>query len=279
MTLLYASLLLLAVVMLANLVTAFSFVKFLVTSHGTSVELVENGAPTWYSFSLGAAHRVAGAPGFENAPVTVLEALPYGTEGAYAVLAQAAGVDGTMVGILHANNTFEYASTDASVKADLAVRPDGMALYAAKIEGESRIMVLDLTKSGTAPTNLVRGRSPRVFTDGFFIAITDKGIARIDPVSKDVAVLVPTADADLLNGSISPDGLTVSLSNTSGKTLLYTVQHTSPGDVSLSATARFIALSPVSFIGTEFIVERSASSMDVYERAPIFRKVGSLRIK
>ncbi len=277
--LLIVSGLLFIVVVLVNVALSFSFLKFVFLTHGTHVETVENGVPTWYALSFGTATKVDGAPGFNTAPMTVLEAVAYGEEGAHAVLARVPGVEGIAIGILHPNNTFENVLSDGTNKADLAVRPDGMALYAAMVDGESRLMSLDLTNTEEVPSELGRGRSPRVFTDGFFVAVTDEGIARIDPVSKDVAVLIPSADADLLNGTISPDGLTVAISNTSGKTLLYTIQRTSPGDVALSSTVKFTALSPLTFIRTNFIAEKSASSISVYEHAPVFRKVGSLRIK
>lgn len=278
-TLLIASILLFVVVALVNLAMSFSLVKFAFMTHGTRVETVERGVPTWYAFSFGMAKKVDGAPGFAKAPVAVLEARPYGAEGEYAVLARVPGGEGIALGILHANNTFENILSDGTTKADLAVRPDGTALFGAMIDGESHLMLLDLTKSGVAPSDLGRGRSPRVFTDGFFVAISNRGIVRIDPATKDVSVLVPSNDADIYNGTISVDGTRAALSLTSGKTLLYRIEQTSPGSVALMSTSRFTALSPISFIGNKFVVEPSARQLRVYKSAPVLTKIGSLRVK
>lgn len=278
-TLLLASGALFVVVVLVNVALSFSFLKFVFLTHGSHVETVENGVPTWYALSFGTAKKVDGAPGFKKAPVTVLEAVAYGEEGAHAVLARVPGVEGIALGILHPNNTFENVLSDGTNKADLAVRPDGIALFGAMVDGDSRLMLLELTNPEDAPSDLGRGRSPRVFTDGFFVAISSRGIVRIDPVTKDVAVLVPSNDADIYNGTISVDGTRAALSLTSGKTLLYRVEQTSPGDVALMSTSRFTALSPISFIGTEFIIEPSAHQLSGYDITPAFKNVGSLRVK
>lgn len=277
--LLLTSIALTVVVFFIMIVMNFSLVMFAVSTNGTHIETVEKGVPTWYKFSFGMAKNVDGAPGFDKAPVTVLEAIPYGAEGEYAVLARISGVEGIAVGILHTNNTFENILSDATNKADLAVRPDGLALFGVMIDGESHLMLLDLTKSGAAPSNLGRGRSPRVFTDGFFVAISSRGIVRIDPTTKSVSVLVPSNDADIYNGTISKEGTRAAISNTSSKTLLYRIEQTSPGNVALMSTSRFTALSPISFVGTEFIIEPSAHQLSVYHITPAFKNVGSLRVK
>ncbi len=278
-TLLVVSGALFIVVVLVNVAISFSFLKFVFLTHGTRVETVENGVPTWYAFSFGTAKKVAGAPDFDQAPVTVLEAVEYGEQGAHAVLARVPGVEGITLGLLHANDTFESILSDGTNKANLAVRPDGQALYAAMMDGESRLMHTDLTKAETVPSDLGRGRSPRLFTDGFFVAVSEEGIVRIDPVSKSVSVLVPSTDADIYNGTISPDGTRVALSNTSSKTLFYTIENTSPGNVALTSVARFTALSPLSFVRDEFLVEPSGNLLTVYENKFSLNKLGSFRFK
>ena len=279
-TLLFVSVALAVYVFLIMVVMNFSLVKFAFATHGDRFETVEGGVPTWYKSEFGMIRKVAGPEGFKNAPVTVLEAIPYGaTPNEFAVLAKVEGVEGIALGILHANNTFENILADGTNKADLAVRPDGTALYAAMVDGESRLMLLDLTKSGVAPSDLGRGRSPRVFTDGFFVAISSRGIVRVDPVTKSVTVLMPSTDADIYNGTISRDGLAAAISNTSGKTLLYAIRHTNPGNVSLVSTSQFVALSPLSFVDEEFIIEPSTRLVNVYEKLLSLKKIGSFRIK
>lgn len=277
--LLIVSGLLFIVVVLVNVATSFSFIQFVFATHGTHIQTVERGTPTWYKLSFGMAQKMDGAPGFDKAPVTVLEATSYGVEGAFAVLARVPGVEGIAIGILHPNNTFENVLSDGTNKADLAVRPDGMALYAAMVDGESHLMLLDLTKSGSASSDLGRGRSPRVFTDGFFVAISEQGIIRIDPVSSSVSVLVPSNDADIYNGTISPDGTLAALSNTSNKTLFYTIEQTSPGNVSLQSVVRFTALSPLSFVHDKYIVEPSPHALTIYENKTALTKLSVLRVK
>jgi hypothetical protein len=265
-TLLLASGALFLLVVLVNVVMSFSSLKLAFLTHGTYVETVENGVPTWYKISFGTAKKVDGAPGFKKAPVTVLEAVSYGEEGTHVVLARVPGVEGIALGILHSNNTFENVLSDGTNKADLAVRPDGMALYAAMVDGESRLMLLELTNPEEAPTDLGRGKSPRVFTDGFFVAISEQGIVRIDPVADSVELLLPSSRALIQSGALSTDGTQVLVPGATSRLTLLGIKSTSPSNIAVVGETRIPSVADVFFSTTNkfVIVSGTFNSLRVY---------------
>jgi hypothetical protein len=242
-------------------------VKFAFATHGERFETVERGVPTWYKSEFGMIRKVAGPEGFKKAPVTVLEAVAYGeNSNEFVVLAKVDGVEGISLGILHANNTFENVLSDGTNKADLAVRPDGIALYGAMMGGESHLMQIDLTKSGTLPSDLGRGRSARLFTDGFFLAISDKGIVRIDPSREANTILLPNSDAYELSSTLSRDGTTAVVSNTSGKTIFLSITQLEPLQISVEAELEQFLVAPATLVGANyFVVTSGAGHLTVYK--------------
>ncbi len=245
----------LALVVSAIIVCAnWNLIAFSVSAHGTRFEVVDNGMPTWYEVGWGTVAKVGGPAGYENAPVTVLEAVPYeAPNGDVAVLARVAGSEGVVLGLLHTDNTFSAVLADGSTKSSLAVRPDGLALYAARVAGESHILQINIHNPETLK-DLGRGKSPRLFKDGFFVAITQKGIVRIDPADTTHTVLLARTNADLMHSSLSTDGARAIVPSTSGKTEFITLQSLSPAAFAIDSSVSEVYRAPAVWVSKHFFV-------------------------
>lgn len=267
-TLLATAIVLTIVVYLVAMLTSFPWLVFAVSTHDTRFETVQDGLPVWYESKFGKITRVSGPKGFEKAPVEVLEAVraDESTEDRV-VLAYVAGIEGVVLGILHKNNSFEHVLADGTNKADLAVRPDGIALFTRTSGGESTLVQVDLQKGTDSLLERGRGHSGRLFTDGFFLALSPQGLIRIDPASTSTdAILVSRANADNMNSSLSSDGVRATIPNTSGKTDFFSVRSLSPANLSVEMTLPELYRTPVIWISPEYFTVLNNSDMFVLYR-------------
>ncbi len=265
-TLLVASALLALVVTSVWVLANMSFIRFALEAQGASFSVVEQGESVSYDVSLGSISKRTTVKGYERAPVQVLEVSQYnGNSGDVAVLAHVGGTDGTVLGVIHPNGTFTSVLSDGTRKADLVVRPDGIGLFSALVDGESHIMQINVAVPNNSLKDLGRGRSPRLFADGFFVALTPVGVVRIDPALSGVDILVLRSDADRMSSSLSPSGVRVVLPNTSGKTDFLSLRSLSPVQLALESTAPQVYGGPAVWVSAHFFVVPSGSGrFDLY---------------
>ncbi len=265
-TLLAASALLAFVVSAIMVCAYWPLMHFILASHGTRFEIVQQGMPTWYEVGWTNIRAVSGPAGYEDAPVHVLEAVSFESPvGDRAVLAQVPGTEDVILGVLHADNTFTTVFTDPNPKANLGARPDGVAVFSTVENGVSHIAYVSLTTPGKS-SDLGSGSNPRLNSDGFFVAVSPQGLVRIDPAlnASSSSVLVPNSYAEKLFGTISPDGKLALLPNAAAKMTLYSIEKTSPAKVPVTQTKEQIFLGPTGFLRGGYIVELGSGAFRIH---------------
>ncbi len=278
--------LLLATAFLAILVTMVANIgmlplySFLLSQQGKTVVLTENGISSTYTFNFGSLTRLTTLAGHETVKVEILQTQAYQNEGDAIVLAQADGQAGVILGILKKDGGFIPLVQDGTLKSDLAVRPDGIVLYTETINSVSRIIEARVTGYTAKTTDRGEGNNTRLAVDGSFIAITRAGLVRIDPaqpLAKSVSTIIPNSEAFAYGASLSKEGTQLILSDSSGKTLFYSIGRTHPAEISVTAERNQYFGPSASMVSQKYILVPDQDTVKVYKESGAF--IGTVSVK
>lgn len=302
---------------LATLLCFFFFGSALypsIRSYGQHLSVKTQYGTDWYTVGVGKLVPQHGIPGYDDLPFTVEQAVPFSSTGDVAVLARVPNQPGTVLGVVHKDRSFTPMVRDGIVKYDLVVRPDGLAVYTAA-ESEPiaatasstasvggplatpvieyflrsnmlplRLKLVDLQRK-SAPVDLGTGASPRLTSSGMIVALSDKGLVGIDPVSKTATTLIPLSTRAVM-GSISPDGAYVVLPATRG-VITYHITSVSPADIDVIGTSETIRFTQTLSLASPTVLYTGGigtGGVQIYNRAPFgfgseyFWNLGSIRI-
>jgi len=194
---------------------------------GTVVQFHTSAGSESYIVARGQPVRLSGLAGFEGLPFTIIEAVPSYLPNEQVVLAKVPAESGLVLGTLRQDGSFYPIIRDGKEKSSLAVRPDGLTLLGAFSGASSTLILLNLQASDHSVIEVGEGWGARLGSDGSFIALSSKGLIRIDASGTESAV-IDRADSNI-QGAISPSALIVALSNSAtGQLDFFKIKSTKP---------------------------------------------------
>lgn len=243
--------------------------------------MVIGGIEHWYQLSGTAISLAPGPAGFDGNTKRIYDAAPKLQSGDTPVLTLAANGTSDVFGVVRSDGTFIPFVDDGGKKADLAANADGLAAYTILGGANPELVSVNVFSNTKNTTPLGEGFSPAVTESGAVLALSSRGIIRIDPTlaqSSEVllqregltygdAALAPDASAAALPNAVTKQVDVFSLDNKNGLSTSYL------GSVPGTPDA-------IAFVTPTEFVMHSASGLSLYTLGkPSVMKTASLTLQ